>query len=373
MIDEGAHPSTRRMTGDISDRQVWIDVAKGIGISLVVAGHTGIPPLATKYVSAFHMPLFFFLSGLLYKKRPFHQAMARRARMLLVPYFIFSLVGFILYNAVITDSWQGLSHYTRQWLGILYGTPDGPYELTVFPLWFLLSLLLAHVMFSLILHVSRGQPVRIAAFVIGLAAVGFVNGKTLRLAAPWSAASSLVGVLFLALGYACRDHTDRAASWSAWRKLGGILLLSGMVLTTTVANEPVVMAHGDYGTIALFLLGACSGIAMIVLVSMLVEQVRRLAAFTAVLTYLGRNTLIILAMHVPVAALAAHWLAHLPSLTNPALVATSGKVLAGLLLLTSIELFKRCPLLIPRSPVETQGLASLPATSLATKARGWRS
>jgi acyltransferase len=362
MIDEGAHPPTRHRTQDLSGRQVWIDVAKGIGISLVVAGHTGIPPLATRYISAFHMPLFFFLSGVLYKRRPFSQAIARRARMLLVPYVVFSLVGFILYNGVIADSWQGLSHYWQQLLGIIYGTPGGPYEPMVFPLWFLLSLFLAHLMFSLVLLVSRERPLRIVALVSALAALGFLNSKTLRLAAPWSAASSLIGVLFLALGYACRNHMGRVAALSAWHKLGVIMLLGGAVLVTTFTNEPVVMAHSDYGTIPLFLLGALSGIAMIVLVSMLVEQLCRivanhalgasLAALTTVLTYLGRNTLVILAMHVPVAGLAGHWLAHMPSLMNPTLSAVAAKVVAGLLLLTSIELFKRCPLVIPRNTAQ---------------------
>ena len=272
-----------------------------------------------------------------------------------MPYAAFSLAGFVIYDGIIAHSWQGLDHYGREVLGVLYGTPGGPYELMVFPLWFLLSLFLAQVMFSGVLLASRDRPVRGAAFISALAVLGFLNGRTLHLAAPWSAASALVGTGFLALGYACRRHMSRISAISAGRKLLGVALLGTIVLATALRNEPVIMAHGSYGTIPLFLLGACCGIGMIVLLSMLVKQLHQAVpqcmagvAFT-VPVYLGRNTLTILAMHVPVAALAAHWLAHSSSPMNPAFNAIAVKLLALLLLLASIELFKRCSLVTPRS------------------------
>lgn len=42
------------------------DIAKGIGILLVVMGHLGIPPMLSNAIYLFHMPLFFILSGLLF-------------------------------------------------------------------------------------------------------------------------------------------------------------------------------------------------------------------------------------------------------------------------------------------------------------------
>lgn len=51
---------------DINKRIEWIDISKGLGMLLVIAGHT----IALKYSSilyTFHMPLFFFLSGLVAK------------------------------------------------------------------------------------------------------------------------------------------------------------------------------------------------------------------------------------------------------------------------------------------------------------------
>lgn len=45
----------------------WIDLTKGIAIFLMVCGHTGLPGALSNWIWSFHMPLFFLMSGLLYK------------------------------------------------------------------------------------------------------------------------------------------------------------------------------------------------------------------------------------------------------------------------------------------------------------------
>ena len=49
----------------MNNRIEWIDIAKGIAIILVVYGHAGLAniPLREKWVCAFHMPFFFFISS----------------------------------------------------------------------------------------------------------------------------------------------------------------------------------------------------------------------------------------------------------------------------------------------------------------------
>ena len=48
-------------------RTEWIDIAKAISITLVVLGHAGHDFLDI-YLGWFRMPLFFFLSGILFKE-----------------------------------------------------------------------------------------------------------------------------------------------------------------------------------------------------------------------------------------------------------------------------------------------------------------
>lgn len=45
----------------------WVDALKGFGIILVAIGHSGCPQLLLHWIYIFHMPLFFMLSGLMFK------------------------------------------------------------------------------------------------------------------------------------------------------------------------------------------------------------------------------------------------------------------------------------------------------------------
>lgn len=47
----------------------WITYFKAIGIMLVVIGHTYIPNNVKNFIYLFHMPMFFFISGYLYKEK----------------------------------------------------------------------------------------------------------------------------------------------------------------------------------------------------------------------------------------------------------------------------------------------------------------
>ena len=49
-----------------STNKTYWNIVKGIGILCIVIGHTGIPLLY--YVYLFHLAIFFFVSGYLYKE-----------------------------------------------------------------------------------------------------------------------------------------------------------------------------------------------------------------------------------------------------------------------------------------------------------------
>lgn len=46
-----------------NNRVAWLDIAKGMAIILMVLGHTSIPAVASNFIYAFHMPLFFIALG----------------------------------------------------------------------------------------------------------------------------------------------------------------------------------------------------------------------------------------------------------------------------------------------------------------------
>ena len=79
-------------------RLTYLDMTKGIGIFLVILGHIEyIREDTLKWISSFHMPLFFVIGGILaYEKReegrPLFSALAARARGTLVPYAAFTIM-----------------------------------------------------------------------------------------------------------------------------------------------------------------------------------------------------------------------------------------------------------------------------------------
>lgn len=86
----------------------WIDIAKGIGIILVVLGHTLVPQVRETgfagflwiFIYNFHMPLFFFLSGYLFEKGLPHYTnkgkfILGKLQYLMLPYLIFSTFAYL--------------------------------------------------------------------------------------------------------------------------------------------------------------------------------------------------------------------------------------------------------------------------------------
>jgi fucose 4-O-acetylase-like acetyltransferase len=153
-------------------REVWIDFARGIGVTLVVYGHVlgGLVrpnlfpdgPLArwmdyTLYT--FHMPLFFFLAGLNVQHslrrgtRPF---LAAKAWTIAYPYVLWSLLQGGIIMLLSRDANIPI---TSSDLAAIWYRPIGQF-------WFLYALMICHVLAALI--ASR-------AVMIGLAAIALVG------------------------------------------------------------------------------------------------------------------------------------------------------------------------------------------------------
>ena len=92
----------------------YLDVARGIGLLLVIISHScGLSP----YLINYYIPLFFVVSGYLYKPgRSYGENMAHKAKRLLVPYFGYSALLLVFYRAI-GRTWQETG---RSALGVLY-------------------------------------------------------------------------------------------------------------------------------------------------------------------------------------------------------------------------------------------------------------
>ncbi len=136
-------------------RLQYFDMVKGIGILLVVIGHLQgdeifslspfILPFCT-WIFSFHMPLFFIISGMLihYRKdleKDFHTLVKKRFRGIMVPYLCFSVIylSVVLYALFIGKTIQPESLFINLWYVV------SMYGMSV--LWFLPALFFGELLF----------------------------------------------------------------------------------------------------------------------------------------------------------------------------------------------------------------------------------
>ena len=81
-----------------------IDIAKAIGIILVVIGHC-IPGKITNFIYLFHMPMFFMITGYVFKPEEnwngYIAFIKRKIKSLYIPFVMFNILFLVLNNLFI--------------------------------------------------------------------------------------------------------------------------------------------------------------------------------------------------------------------------------------------------------------------------------
>ena len=249
-------------------RLAWIDTARGIGIVLVVLGHTisgvsaagllsggGFVHALYSAIYAFHMPLFFVLAGRTFNVR--EGVIRRRAEVLLYPYVVWSLLQGGL---TVLAPWAANDRLTPATFAMrLLTDPIGQF-------WFL--------------------PVLFAMCVLGAVA---------KERLPWVAAGlflvTFCDPIFAHIGYVarstCRNLPFFAFGMTKWHPRSFWWVL-GLIVVWVFRDWHVLPSW--------FLLPATCGILATIVLSERLES--------AVLVQLGRWSLVIYLAHVLVAAAA---------------------------------------------------------------------
>lgn len=80
-------------------RNRYIDTVKAVGIFLVILGHH--QTIFTQYIYSFHMPLFFFLSGIFHKNyNSYRNFFEKKIKLLIIPYFFFAITLFLFWLVI---------------------------------------------------------------------------------------------------------------------------------------------------------------------------------------------------------------------------------------------------------------------------------
>jgi len=291
----------------------YVDLLKGIGILLVVWGHTMVP--RSVYIYSFHMPLFFFLSGYLHKDKPLGRFVAGKLNTLYVPYAVFTLGSWVFYLA------RRLPRHRQDVLGdhfwkltsLITGTADNGGNN---PIWFLTCLLTVSIFYS-VLRCWLKKPVSLRRAVWIASGIGYgLSLADIRLYFNVDIAFS--ALVFYHWGFVTKQHAvlERMNRWPKFSWLGLVAVAEIFHIITAFLNPRVSairwvnMAGNTLGNYFLFYLSAGLGIFAFLSLGYFVQKI-------PILNYLGQNSLLILAAHKPVMLLLNEWFLRFLDMGSP--------------------------------------------------------
>jgi len=286
----------------------YIDIARGIGILLVVLGHNDfslISPFAYQVIYSFHMPLFFFLSGyFLSVSLPFFEFAQKRFHSLLKPY-LFTI--FLIYFTSVSFEKMGFQTALFRIAKSLYGAG---YYIDWVQLWFLPHLFVVSLYAFFVLAVLQKINPRLIRWGILLLILWVstlflqtfypfplsVFGKSYELyGLPFSLDLVLLSGFYFILGSQVRE----AASEKTFEN---IFLLAGTGAGLLALNyffkQRIDLNTRLYESFVLNTLEAIVGILFVLALSRQIEL--RTTRLAALFKYFGQVSLFILLFHVPI-------------------------------------------------------------------------
>ena len=261
----------------------WIDIAKSLGIFLVVIGHTGINvfmPSVAKWIYSFHMPLFYFISGMMFNGDKYSSNFClffkKRFQSLIFPYILFNSIVFILCRNL--DSLPSLHVDIGQ---LISGCG---------PLYFIRVLFVIEVWYLFIYKVFHKRKVFILFFIaiILLFCDYFrgINSAELVLSSEkinWGMLLPALPLFYYGFG-----NLMRATFFSLTNK--GMWFIVLTTLVSSILLLPVRLCGYE------IIFPALIGIVFIFSLSILLQH-KMDKKLREGITYIGRNTLIIVAFH----------------------------------------------------------------------------
>lgn len=276
------------------NRLEWLDAVRGVGITLVVLGHTALPPIGYVLIYAFHVPLFFIVAGYLFNPdREVTATLKARFLGLMVPYYLYSL-GMFAFVYIAGEKWEkvllgGRVLSAELWRGTLLGTSP-----IIYPTWFLPCLFVSNAGL-----VALGPLLRRGGRGLLLCGVSAMALAQIWLVFRWPALPfrlhlAPLGILFLVAGMAWR-RSRVFTEGNPWRFATMAVVLGIAFVCVALWQGRVDMNSYKIRCVPLFFITGCLGTSVVVLGCKFAESV--FPVMLRPLAYLGRRSLEILVVH----------------------------------------------------------------------------
>ena len=288
----------------------YIDIAKGLGMLAIIWGHICCKGWSNCLVYSFHIPLFFFISGMMFNREKyptFIGFLKKRAKRLLIPYAIYSVVTWMIWVAFnmvfkrpVESIWQPL-------LQTLIAKGSGGFLVYNVALWFVPCLLAVELMYYLLSKFKLGGV--IFSFVIAALSMYFASiyGEKYNHFWPWNLDSAFVALPFYALGHQLTlgighkklievSNNNRFSVFSISIVLTIILYFLGR------KYGPISMGHSQFGNEYIFHIRALIGCASTILFSLWFSSIKwkPIDPITKYLSWFGENSFDVMATNNPI-------------------------------------------------------------------------
>ena len=189
-----------------NNRIMFVDIARGIAILLMIAGHVLETGIKRSIIFSFHMPLFIIISGYFYKERSLKEEIKNSLVHLIIPATIIMLllinirnIPLVGFSKSIVDSLKTIvvcwSHQSK----ITYGFEG------VSVLWFIYMIVLVKIIFMLIRKISKDNELMCFGFVLIVSYIGYIIGIS-GYWLPWSVDVSFACMVFYYFGYLIKKY-----------------------------------------------------------------------------------------------------------------------------------------------------------------------
>ena len=279
----------------MSQRIEFVDLAKGICISLVVLLHVfgDISGDIIQIMYLFHMPLFFVLSGFFFKTYDgLIPLVKKKTNTLIIPFF-FTFVFIVLPTTILLNKFSGR---TTTLSNLFYGG-EGKLNLGIDgAIWFLLCLFAVNIYFYLILLLTKRNVVGITILSIICGISGYMLSQS-NVVLPMWMDSALTAMPYFLLGYLLRRYSN-VLYGSFNRKdmiyaiLSLVALISVYMFDKLQGNSQIIYGDNTFNIhfLPLFI-GGASGTYFVLMIA---KYFNHLPIFS----YIGRYSIVVLLTHL---------------------------------------------------------------------------
>lgn len=263
-------------------RITYIDLFRGFGILFMIMGHIGFGGIFKHFIHAFHMPMFFFISGYFYKKDniSFSSLLLKKGKTLLIPYFSFGLIYFFILfiNSKSLNTLYHLMFINTEGLPIAGA------------LWFLVAIFFVGIFYYFLDKKLDEITMNIIIFIISIIGNTAIYLFPFRL--PWALDASFVGLGIFHIARLMKKNSN-------FFNLN-ILKTIFLGISTTIAifiNGYINMREGTYAFIPLFWINAIASSIFGFNICRIIEEKNILKKIVKTIEHIGRNSIIYLCLN----------------------------------------------------------------------------